>query len=399
MYTCSSAVKGCETRSFSREWNRGILVMALLSSGALAGAAAADANDAGEASIVEVIALDRLVASLRHAHHYVLTVATQRYPVLLWLHGLREELFVVLAAALDLFHLSRNRASFCEHFYALRRQATGDASPSRPLAALLPLLAAYVRAKAESHPLLRAALDGQRGDEQGVDGIDGSPPPDAPASASENANLGQSPTQARWRSTLAALFRAGCTAVDALSLGQLVLFMYGRSKYATLGQRLLGYTLRRQGLESPDQAGAAGGMPAHTVFERGIGLLEGTLQRMRQLLLLSVFGYRLLEWWHAPESAPPPPLRLFPPPPAPPPSLRPGWPPAGRCGLCGMVPLEPTATPSGYVLCLRCAKLSVRSRGQCPVTGMPMGLDDLRGLYETSRPPPRAAEATTIPHE
>ena len=62
-------------------------------------------------------------------------------------------------------------------------------------------------------------------------------------------------------------------------------------------------------------------------------------------------------------------------------------PPApGLCGVCRMVPREPTVAPSGYVFCASCALGAARREAKCPVSGQMMKVEDLRRLYETSRP-------------
>ena len=59
---------------------------------------------------------------------------------------------------------------------------------------------------------------------------------------------------------------------------------------------------------------------------------------------------------------------------------------AGLCGVCRMVPREPTVAPSGYVFCASCALGAARREAKCPVSGQMMKVEDLRRLYETSRP-------------
>ena len=143
------------------------------------------------------------------------------------------------------------------------------------------------------------------------------------------------------------LCRASLAVLDGGNLVQLLLFLHGRSRHATLIQRLLGFTLGNQrpplampgasgGAAAPaapssvgatrgasgaagDSFSAAGGL--QHILSRALSLAEAPLQHARQLLLLSVFSFRLLEWWHAPQHAAPPPPRLIPPPPPPPPPL------------------------------------------------------------------------------
>ena len=206
--------------------------------------------------------------------------------------------------------------------------------------------------------------------------------------------------------------RLGCSLVDGANLWQLLLYMHGRSRHATLAQRLLGFALRRrQGGLPPLPAAGPGAAPSMStaaapatapllmrLLTRLGALLEAPLNHARQLLMLSVFSYRLLEWWHSPQHAPPPPPRLLPPPPPPPPRLKGAPQTAGVCGVCRMVPREPTAAPSGYVYCASCALGAARRHQRCPVSGQPMQPEELRRLYETSRPPPsQSAPAPPAP--
>ena len=129
------------------------------------------------------------------------------------------------------------------------------------------------------------------------------------------------------------------------------------------------------------------------------------LRHARQLLVLSVFGYRLLEWWHAPDHAPLPPPKLIPPPPPAPlraanrqvgshsacclsaPAYTPDMAPlkSDLCAVCHMQLYDPVAAPSGYVFCAACAHAAVRNQGRCPLTGLAMRSEDIVRLFETSR--------------
>ena len=256
------------------------------------------------------------------------------------------------------------------------------------------------------------------------------------------------------RAALRLLYRGLCTLVDGGSLLQLLLYVHSRSPYATLAQRFLGFTLRRRtaadeaasatatassslgdgsmalaaafnssggAILADPSASSASPSPSSsassptptavgngaitpsglapsvpTLVRRLVALAEAPLNHARQLLLISVFSFRLLEWWHSPQHAPPPPPRLIPPPPPPPPPRQhmpgeeppPALPPPGVCGVCRMPPREPTAAPSGYVYCAACVREAFRRDGRCPVSGLPMrSEDELVRLFETSRAP------------
>lgn len=73
-------------------------------------------------------------------------------------------------------------------------------------------------------------------------------------------------------------------------------------------------------------------------------MIEAPLRHARQLLTLSVVGYRFLEWWHSPLHAPETRSTPIPPPPHPPMLLPSGSvapPRPGLCGLCLREPVNP----------------------------------------------------------
>ena len=386
----------------------------------------------GSASIIEILALDKLMPALRLAAHYVLTVAAQRHPsIFLRFHHFRDEVYLGFAAVMEAHSLATSGASFGETFYGLYRRPTASeggrerkvgVSATSRLAVVLLVLMPYLRNKVDEYPRLgdargRERLEAAEAEEHGGSSDHGQG--EAPSSRTSE--------RVAWR-VLRLLCRVLCASLDASELAQLLLFTFGRSQYATLSQRILGYTLQRApplGAPSPPvpaaskpaaaaAASAASATPSASsvlapaaaasassatqpasapsvalALRRLGSLADVPLRHARHVLLLSVFGYRLLEWWHAPDNAVLPAPKLIPPPPPPPPLL-PGieLPEPGLCGVCRMPPRQPTAASSGYVLCAACAKAAVRRDGRCPLTGMPMRLEDLIRIYETSRPEP-----------
>ena len=329
-----------------------------------------------------VIAQDRLMSSVRDALPYALTVAAQYHArLLLCVHAWREELCVALVTALEAHSLAQHSASFAEHFYGLRRAHLGPNQPadtrsSRLLELALLVFPAYIRARLES-PLAPWAAP------EGVDDREGSPE-EAPTTE-PTAELAPHSHRSQAIRVAGMSIRVSLSLLDALQLLQLLRFCFGRSRHCSLSHLLLGATLRRYSeprrpTPQPKQAlGAAARM---------LSYLELPLQHARQLLLLSIFGYRLLEWWHSPEHAPQQaPLAIPPPPPPPPlpPNVR--LPAPGTCAMCGTEAVKPTATPSGYVFCEKCITPAVRRDGKCQVTQLPATVPELLRLYETSLPP------------
>mmetsp|Transcript_73290 Transcript_73290/g.162745 ORF Transcript_73290/g.162745 Transcript_73290/m.162745 type:complete len:333 (-) Transcript_73290:322-1320(-) len=322
-------------------------------------------HDDAVPSVFEVLAQQRLMPALQQALHYVLAVGAQRYPRwLLPLHRRREEVHLMLAALLEAHSLRTTASSFGEHFYGLRRttfsaqgqlqESSTAGAPSRARASAAAFALLIIP------PYLRAKLDPV---------LDVDDPSDVAASSMMRA------------ARLA--HRVVCALVDGQQLIQLLLFLFDRSPFATPAQRVLGFSLRRA--IAADAASERSGRPQGPSAKL-LALLETPLRQARQLLLLSVLGFRLVEWWHAPQHAPAPRLTLIPPPP-PPPSLHPGVVTSavlGVCGICQREPVEPTVAPSGYVFCAQCIHEAVVRQGCCPLTKLPAQLDELRKLFETN---------------
>lgn len=388
---------------------------------------AAEPSSAAGTSMT-VLALDRLIPSLRHAFHYAVTVAAQRHPSawLLAVHRFRDEVYLLLSVALETHSLCRHGASFGEHVYGLRRVLDRDCTSRRQRIAsllaqlMLLLLPQYIRSKMD------APQDGGgRTTSQLLSATDPTAPPSLSsrgsnddhsdgASASPGMVNGTVATSRRVRTLLWSIWvrirHYGRALLDGGNLTQLILFLHGRSPYATVTQRLLGFTLTTAPVDAAPQPTTAAAvdsmtstnMPAWLRRLHQLGsVVETPLHYARQLLLLSLFSYRLLEWWHAPQHAPLPPPRLIPPPPPPPvyivdhlvsnkgaASNLSVQPQAGVCGYCRMAPREPTAASTGYVYCASCVHSALRkSDPRCPMSGQPIRADGMRRLFETSRAP------------
>ena len=331
-------------------------------------AALTNPHDPSAPTGFEVLAGQRLMPSLRLALHYVLTVGAHRYPrLLLRPHAWREEAAVALAALLEAHTLASHNASFGEHFYNLRRVPATPASERsdsrrRQLALALQLLP-YARIRLEE------LLD---------------PPPEMDAEADPDAQAQAEPPSWR-RRVIRLLWRVCCAASDGACLLQLLSFLFGHSPFPSLQHRILGVVLQRA---QPSQQPTAAASKPLTGAERVRAALELPLQHAQHLLLISVFGFRLLEHWHAPSHGAESRGSMVPPPPPPPP-LPPGqstWPPPSVCPTCRMVAIDPIASPSGFVFCEKCIYPAVARTGRCPVTNQPLRASELRRLYETSRP-------------
>ena len=334
-------------------------------------------HDESSPSAFEVLAGQRLMPSLRLALHYVLAVGAQRYPhLLLRLHNHREEVTLALTALLEGNSLASHNASFGEHFYNLCRRpaessnaGVSDVETARwrkRAALILLLLPMYARTRLES------IIEPDTPDEDAADG---------------GASAQVRPPRTRRQQVLWLLWRILWAVTDGACLLQLLSFLYGHSPYPSLQHRFLGVLLQRQGISPP--AATAGPQPATTRGQQLASVLALPLRHAQHLLLISVFGFRLLEHWHMPQHAsashrsiPVPPPPLLPPLPA----GRNAWSHSSVCPTCRMAPQDPTASPSGFVFCAKCIYPAVAQTGRCPATHQPLLVAELRRLYETSRP-------------
>ena len=110
----------------------------------------------------------------------------------------------------------------------------------------------------------------------------------------------------------------------------------------------------------------------------------------RPSLVAAVLGFKVLEWWFGTaEAALAPSKRLPVPPPPPPLPLAPGGLPmpadVRACPIC-LRPRTNTAVaaPSGIAFCFPCLRSALDTTGLCPVTGVPVGADQVRRLFETA---------------
>ena len=126
-------------------------------------------------------------------------------------------------------------------------------------------------------------------------------------------------------------------------------------------------------------------------FARACGRFVGRYAKYG--VLLSIFAFKFLEWWHSPANAyysaggggssrrlpvPPPPKQPLP--------VEGGVAlPADRslCPLCLDERANPAATPTGYVFCYSCIHQHVQARHCCPITLRPCTLQQLRKIYDS----------------
>ena len=125
------------------------------------------------------------------------------------------------------------------------------------------------------------------------------------------------------------------------------------------------------------------------------------------ILPLSVFLFRFLEWWYTENRLPPPSVPTPPPPSAP--KVLPYLtlsPPNNKgvltrfatfqsavggiklptnkrlCPICNKERTNPAMIPSGFVFCYPCIFNYIESHNTCPVTLLPVTVDQVRKIYE-----------------
>ena len=116
----------------------------------------------------------------------------------------------------------------------------------------------------------------------------------------------------------------------------------------------------------------------------------GVVDAARPSLVAAVLGFKVLEWWFGTaEAALAPSKRLPVPPPPPPLPLTPGGLPMPAdvrvCPICMRTRTNTAvAAPSGIAFCFPCLRSALDTTGLCPVTGVPVGADQVRRLFETA---------------
>jgi len=111
------------------------------------------------------------------------------------------------------------------------------------------------------------------------------------------------------------------------------------------------------------------------------------LDSIKYMLLMSVFGFRFMDWWYSSDTnaAVRPKMQLVPAPKAAPPPHPDGIQlPEDRtlCGLCNQQRTNPAATPTGFVFCYPCIFAYTGEHGLCPVTHCRMQQGSIRRVYE-----------------
>ncbi|KAA6419431.1 MAG: Peroxisome biogenesis 12 [Trebouxia sp. A1-2] len=379
----------------------------------------------------ELVAAERLMPSLKAATVYSLSVRgsfavlqsyavledllaeavfAQRRPIFHRLLDFEDELFAIITAALDRQSLLNGSSSFAESLYGLRRNSVRGADnpkaslnkPSQRWTLLFLVVLPYMQAKLESvynrrrrqtrSPL--ALRITQRSSEV---------EPDADQ---------QPERRSLWRRTQAQILRLFVrlfpwihATQEGLRFGYQLLYLLDSSPFYTPILHLLGQNIvrvsgqemvevqrqkqqrRQQQLQSAQRSSS---VIWRLVSQGWLRSAYAFADHTRNALILSVFAFKLLEWWYtsaeeklgAQQALPPPPP---PPPPKPSPDglKLPGDP--TTCPICRKRRTNPAmASVSGYVYCYPCIFGSIDQHGCCPVTKLPATVDQIRRLYQSA---------------
>nr|XP_037272069.1 LOW QUALITY PROTEIN: peroxisome assembly protein 12-like [Rhipicephalus microplus] len=293
-------------------------------------------------SIFEVLAQENLARALRNALRHLISyfadLRSGKRPRRSWLKEHRDELVTLADLSVQFYHLARYASSFSEHFYGLRRVASGTSDGAalkrshilRSLAALV--LLPYARTKLEAL-VLDDELPG-RG----------------------------------WIGTLRRLYPAFSLACEAASLSYALFYAIGKSPVHSPALSLSSVRLE-----------VAPSVPASPDPNAGrtVRIVRGVADAFSATLATAAFLLHFVDWWNSQKKGS---LVAEPPVPAPPlvdeqtRQAPQSFTRRGHCPLCLSEISDRAAvlTTSGYVFCYDCIRNHLSSgRTTCPVTGYP----------------------------
>lgn len=348
--------------------------------------------------------------SLKAATVYSLSVFAQRRPIFHRLLDCEDELFAIITAALDRQSLLNGSSSFAESLYGLRRNSVrGEASPKASLdkrsqrwTLLFLVVLPYMQAKLES------LYNRHRRQARAPLGLRMLPRPSEIESAADQGSHIQSLWHRIQALTLKFFMRAFPwihATQEGLRFGYQLLYLLDSSPFYTPTLHLLRQNIvrvsgqemvevQRQKQQRRQQQVESARRSSSVIWRL---LSQGWLKcayafadHTRNALILSVFAFKLLEWWYTSAEEKLGAQQALPPPP-PPPSLKPS--PDGlqlledttHCPICRKRRTNPAmVSVSGYVFCYPCIFSSIDQHGCCPVTKMPATVDQIRRLYQSA---------------
>eukprot|EP00775_Hariotina_reticulata_P011413 gene11413-11560_t len=346
----------------------------------------------GRPTFFEVYAADKLVPTLKAAVIYSLSVLGQSRGWVLRLLNYEDEVFAAVALLLERHSLSNFHATFAESLYGLKRQPaplaqTAALSASAQGSSRLAATDSSGRASQQGSllttrhqhqallcqvllPYLKAKLDGwySRHATRGVLGL-------ALTTAQQRQQQQQAALEQHGSRALLLLYPYIRALMEAIKFCYQLNYLLDVFDCHSPVLHLLGQRLVR--LSAPERL--------RRWWLAGSSLAT---DHLRTVIILSVFGFKILEWWYtsgedqlSSGAAVPHP----PPPAAPQPDPKGvGLPDDIRlCPLCKQPRVNPAIMAvSGYAFCYPCLFRHVCEQHCCPVTCCPASLDHIRKLYE-----------------
>ncbi|KAL5032179.1 hypothetical protein BDV3_000769 [Batrachochytrium dendrobatidis] len=363
-------------------------------------------EDAYKPFLFELISQDKMRELLQPAFKYILTVAAQSYPRWLLLAYRHDKLiYALIMAIIDYHRLCRWGGSFTETFYGLCRSGVKDSSstttslsPSqirKSLAALI--LVPLVKSKLDE---IHERLAQRRTSERFV----GFVPESDSETQSPSTNLFNSSSNLEKLGKIAVkVFKTGYpytnAAYSAIILGFQIAYMYGKTPYYSPWLYLCGLKLKRLSVsdyqEYDRKARQTRGQALDVISNsRGMQFVARVLQFVAGELVgviqyaipMGILLFKFLEWWYASDHHKSANMLPIPPPPDPiPPHIDGTKLPkdAHICPLCSKPRTNSAMLSTGYAFCYPCIFNYVSEYGKCPITFIPLRIDNLRKIYHT----------------
>uniref|UniRef100_A0A6B2L9Q4 Peroxisome assembly protein 12 n=1 Tax=Arcella intermedia TaxID=1963864 RepID=A0A6B2L9Q4_9EUKA len=323
---------------------------------------------------MELFLESQMVPSLKPALEWILQVAMQNrsrlYPVLQYI----DEIFYGMVFVLERHYLKYYDSSFSENFYGLKRiVVTEDGTKGAPLQKKHKLWSLFFLVVV---PYIKTKLD-KYYEKNFTNPRPGSPPP------SDSA-----------KRFFKLVYPYVVAIYEATFFLYQILYMYDYTQYYNPFFHLMGFTVKRQTLpdieqiERKEKQKRLDRMKQSGFFIQLYNFVSDiftkTLDYSQTILITTIFFFKFLEWWSQ-EPRFQQTDTLTPPPPSPPKRAPGGLPipkEANHCPICNETRTNPCMAISGFVFCYSCLHKYVEENKRCPITFMPMEIDQIRRLYD-----------------
>lgn len=362
-------------------------------------------------SFFELLAVEQLNSSLRPALTFALEVLSPRHRYFRMLSFQTDEVYSILATALELASLRRDAALLSEGFYTLRRSPSGTFDrkkaswPSKPLPPRAVFASLFF---AVFLPYIRRKIDAWYDLERGRSFSNSSqgPTPDRNVRRNSDGNRNRRPALAYeassgrrgrgirgrllrilsiifTRRNFLTLYPLITTSSDLVSLIYKFAYLLDGTRYYTPALAFQRLVLRRL---TPVESSALWPVrpPAQTYLQKAMRISDTASTALKYSLFAALVAYRFLEYYQAAEGQQPTVQAPVPPPPQ---VLQPVAhfvlpESTDECPLCSNKRVNPSALAvSGYVFCYQCILDYVRVNEKCPVTNLRADRGDICRVY------------------